>query len=51
MNITIKGKIQQSQHLYKPEKMKGMFANYFVLGKCILNIMNHAIFSHENANI
>lgn len=30
MNITIKGKIQQSQHLYKPVKMKCIFANYLM---------------------
>jgi hypothetical protein len=28
MNITIKGKIQQSKHLYKLVKMNGIFANY-----------------------
>jgi hypothetical protein len=28
MNIIIKGKIQQSKHLYKPVKMNGIFANY-----------------------
>ena len=28
MNITIKGKMQQSYHLYKPVKMNGIFANY-----------------------
>jgi hypothetical protein len=28
MNITIKGKIQRSKHLYKPVKINGIFANY-----------------------
>jgi hypothetical protein len=45
MNISIKGKIQQSKHLYKPVKMNGIFANYtvlmnYVLGKHILNHVN-----------
>jgi hypothetical protein len=28
MNITIKGKLQQSEQLYKPVNMNDIFANY-----------------------
>ena len=56
MNITIKGKIQQSKHLYKPVKMNGIFANYLCtyelcFGEAYFEYFESCDFPRKNTNI
>ena len=53
MNITIKGEIQQSWHLYKPVEMNGIFANYLwtMVWEAYFQYFESCDFSRENTNI